>query len=106
MVFAARWYARILKTESPLISSIAAISLNRRTMSSLLIRIVMGYYNNTGPRGWASSAVPLMRTHFTLSLPGEPAHPELVERRGNLDEVEHTSANRRCYGNGIAMLHS
>ena len=28
-------------------------------------------------------------------------HPELVEGRGNLDEAEHTSANRRCYGDEI-----
>ena len=33
-------------------------------------------------------------------------HPELVEGRGNLDEVEHTSANRRCYDDGIATLRS
>ena len=29
-------------------------------------------------------------------------HPELVEPRGNPVEVEHTSANRRCYGDEIA----
>ena len=29
-----------------------------------------------------------------------------VEGRGNLDEAEHTSANRRCYGTGIATLRS
>ncbi len=40
-----------------------------------------------------------MRTHFNLSLGG-------ALRRGNLDEAEHTSANRRCYGDGIATLHS
>ena len=34
----------------------------------------------------------LARTHINLSLRGAPAHPEPVEGRGNLDEVEHTSA--------------
>ena len=65
-----------------------------------------------------------------LSLRARPVHPELVEgrgnlvpidaplsssaqlslrgaqRRGNLDEVEHTFANRRCYGDEIATLRS
>ena len=45
-------------------------------------------------------------TFFNLSLRGAPAHPEPVEGRGNLDEVEHTSANRRCYGEEIATLRS
>ncbi len=40
-----------------------------------------------------------LRTHFNLSLRG-------ASRRGNLDEVEHTWANRRCYGVGIATLRS
>ena len=30
------------------------------------------------------------------------AHGEPVEPRGNLDEAEHTSTNRRCYGDEIA----
>ena len=47
-----------------------------------------------------------MRTHFDLSLRGASGHPELVEGRGNLDEVEHTSAYRRCYGAEIAALRS
>jgi hypothetical protein len=29
-----------------------------------------------------------------------------AQRRGNLDEVEHTSANRRCYDDEIATLRS
>ena len=38
----------------------------------------------------------LTRTHFNLSL-------REAQRRGNLvEEVEHTSANRRCYGDEIA----
>jgi hypothetical protein len=36
---------------------------------------------------------------FNLSLRG-------AQRRGNLDEVEHTSANRRCYDDEIATLRS
>ena len=48
----------------------------------------------------------ITRTYYHLSLRGTPAHPELVEGRGNLDEVEHTSANRRCYDAGIATLRS
>ena len=48
----------------------------------------------------------LTHTHFDLSLRGAPAHPELVEERGNLVEVGHTSANRRCYGYEIAALRS
>ena len=47
-----------------------------------------------------------MRAHSNLSLRGVPAHPELVEGRGSLDEVEHTSANRRCYDDEIAPLRS
>ena len=39
-----------------------------------------------------------------LSLRGSSAHPELVEGRGNLVEVEHTSANHHCYGDEIANL--
>ena len=41
-----------------------------------------------------------------LSLRGAPGHPELVEGRGNLDEVERTSANRGCYDAEIATLRS
>ena len=48
----------------------------------------------------------LTLTHFNLSLRGSSAHPEFVEGRGNLDEVEHTSANRRRYGDEIAALRS
>ena len=47
---------------------------------------------------------PLTRTSFNLSLRRAPAHPELVEGRGNLDEAEHTSTNRRSNGDGIATL--
>ena len=39
------------------------------------------------------------RTHFGLSLRG-------AYRRGNLDEVEHPSTDRRCYGDGIAAQRS
>ena len=46
------------------------------------------------------------RTRFNLSLRGAPGHPELVEGRDNLDEAEHASTNRRCYGDGIATLRS
>ena len=38
-------------------------------------------------------------TPTTLSMRG-------AQRRGNLDGVEHMSANRRCYGDGIATLRS
>ena len=49
----------------------------------------------------------LTLTHFNLSLRGSTAaHGEPVEPRGNLDEVEHTSANRRRYGDEIAALRS
>ena len=41
-----------------------------------------------------------------LSLRGASGHPELVEGRGNLDEVERTSANRGCYDAEIATLRS
>ena len=49
---------------------------------------------------------PVTRTHLNLSLREAPAHPELVEERGNLDAVERTSANRRCCDDGIATLRS
>ena len=58
---------------------------------------------------------PLTRTHFVkpnwptchcedlpLILSPSKDHPELVEGRGNLVEVEHTSTNRCCYGYEIA----
>jgi hypothetical protein len=48
----------------------------------------------------------LTRTHFNQSLRGAPAHPELAEGRGNLDEVVNTSANRLCYFDEIAALRS
>ena len=48
----------------------------------------------------------LTRTRFNLSLRGAPAHPEFVEERGDLDAAEHTSANRRCYGDEIDTLRS
>ena len=48
----------------------------------------------------------LTLTRFILYLRGAPAHPELVEGCGNLDAAEHTSANRRCYGDEIATLRS
>ena len=41
------------------------------------------------------------RTHFVIAR-SAAAHGEPVEPRGNLDEAEHTSANRRCYGDEIA----
>ncbi len=40
-----------------------------------------------------------MRTRFNLPLRG-------ARRRGKFDEAEHTSTNRRCYGDGIATLRS
>ena len=69
---------------------------------------------------------PLLRTHFVkpyqptgiavsahlhLSLRGAPAHPELVEVRGSLVEVEYPSVHHHCYGdhcyaNEIATLRS
>ena len=57
------------------------------------------------------SCVPTLICHcqergVNLSLRGAPAHPEPVEGRCNLDEIEHTSANRRCYGDEIATLRS
>ena len=44
-------------------------------------------------------ALALTRTCFNPSLRG-------AQRRGNLDEVEHMSVNRRWYDNGIAALRS
>ena len=41
----------------------------------------------------------LTLTHFNMSLRG-------AQRRGNLDEVEHTLANRCRYGDEIAALRS
>ena len=54
-------------------------------------------------------AYPLCRTKLAYCH-YEGAHPHLslrgAQRRGNLDEAEHTSANRRCYGAEIATLRS
>ena len=41
-----------------------------------------------------------------LSLREAPAHPELIEGRGNPDGVKHPSAHRHCYRNEIATLRS
>ena len=62
-------------------------------------------------RGLIASRVPNLNCHCqehsnNLSLRGVPGHPELVEGRGNLDDLEHASANPRCYGDGIATLRS
>ena len=54
---------------------------------------IVSYYR----RQWKSGLGPT-RTQFNLWWRGTPAHPELVEGRGNLDEAGHTSTNRRCYG--------
>ena len=43
------------------------------------------------------------RTHLHLSL---RAPFDKLRKSGNLDEVEHTSANRRCYDDEIATLRS
>ena len=43
------------------------------------------------------------RTHLHLSL---RAPFDKLRTSGNLDEVEHTSANRRCYDDEIATLRS
>ena len=42
-----------------------------------------------------NAPTPLTRTRFNLSLRG-------AQRRGNLHEAEHTSTNRRYYGDEIA----
>ena len=44
-----------------------------------------------------NAGIALTRTHFNLSLRG-------AQRRGNLVEVEHTSANHHCYADEIATL--
>ena len=62
-------------------------------------KIAAHYATNMRARGMRVS---LPRTRFNLSLRGSSAHPELVEGRDNLDEAEHMSANRRCYGDEIA----
>ena len=49
---------------------------------------------------------PIRCTGLNLSLRGAPAHPELIEGRGGLDEVEHTSANLHCCDDEIATLRS
>ena len=43
-----------------------------------------------------------MAMNLPLILSPSKDHPELVEGRGNLDEAEHTSTNRRCCGDQIA----
>ena len=45
-----------------------------------------------------------MRSHCVIVRSARSSEP--VEGRGNLDGVEHTSANHRCYGDGIATLRS
>ena len=62
--------------------------------------------NYTTEVGNCQQVILVPRSHFNLCLRGAPAHPELVEGRGNLDEVEHASANRRCYADEIATLRS
>ena len=47
--------------------------------------------------GWGEGEI-----RHPSSLRGASAHPELVEGRGNLDEAEFTSTNRRYYSDKIA----
>ena len=78
--------------------------MGRRPFEGLRVRgnsLLGGYIDE--PR-WSNRC--LTRARFNLSLRGVPAHPELVEGRGNLDEAEHTSTNRGRYGDGIATLRS
>ena len=58
--------------------------------------------------------VQLTRTHFVkpkwptviARVPTPNLSLQGAQRRGNLDEAEHTSTNRRCYGDEIATLRS
>ena len=47
-----------------------------------------------------------MRTQFVIASSTINLSLRGAKRRGNLDEVEHASANRRCYGDEIATLRS
>ena len=75
------------------------------------------------PRQTCKATSDLTQTGFSLSLRATSREPTLslratltrtcvnlslrgAQRRGNLDEIEHTSANRLCYGDGIATLRS
>ncbi len=58
------------------------------------------------PRYARNDKVGTHESQFNQSLRGAPAHPELAEGRGNLDEVVNTSANRLCYFDEIAALRS
>ncbi len=78
--------------------------MGRRPFERLRVRgnsLLGGYIDK--PR-WSNRC--LTRARFNLLLRGVPAHSELVEGRGNLDEAGHTSTNRGYYGDGIATLRS
>ena len=53
---------------------------------------------------WLSRAILLVST-APSRLPALICHCEERQRRGNLDEAEHTLANRRCYGDEIVTPH-
>ena len=53
-----------------------------------------------------ANAGTLMRIHFVIASSTINLSLRGAKRRGNPDEVEHASANRRCYGDEIATLRS
>ena len=95
---------------SPLVSAVichceehsdAAIStrLSTRRRTAFATATGLPRYARNDIRGQSKGPAVLTRTRCNLSLRG-------TQRRGNLDEVEHASANRLCYGDGIAPLRS
>ena len=88
--------------------SMSSMTLNTRRPTAVATPTGLPRYARNDKVG-AMRLRALTRAHCSLSLRGAPAHPELVEGRGNLDELddaEHTSTNRRCHADGIATRRS
>ena len=65
-------------------------------------QIVQYDTTKTGHSGLSTAHVTHAYPLYSVIARSTAAHGELVELRGNLDEVERTSANRRRYGDAIA----
>ena len=88
-----------------------SMRLNKRrpTITATTTRLPRYARNDKGGRArgvGCSRLPPLSIQTCLLPLRGAPAHPELVEGRGNLDDVAQTPANHPCCCDEIATLRS
>ena len=76
-----------------------SMRLNTRQRTAFATATGLPRYARNDIRAQSKGPAVLTRIRRNLSLRG-------AQRRGNLDEAEHTSTNRLCYGDGIATLRS